>query len=57
MRAILSEALKTPELKDRLLNMGLYATGTTPEELGRIQKADSDHWAPVIRASGFTPEQ
>jgi tripartite-type tricarboxylate transporter receptor subunit TctC len=54
---ILSDALKKPELKDRLLNMGLYATGTTSEELGRIQKADSDHWAPVIRASGFTPEQ
>jgi tripartite-type tricarboxylate transporter receptor subunit TctC len=54
---ILSGALKKPELKDRLLNMGLYATGTTAEEMGRIQKADSDHWAPVIRASGFTPEQ
>ena len=54
---ILSEALKTPELKERLLSMGLYATGTTPEELARIQKSDSDHWAPVIRASGFTPEQ
>jgi tripartite-type tricarboxylate transporter receptor subunit TctC len=55
--AILADALKKPEMKDRLLNMGLYATGTTPEELGRIQKSDSDHWAPVIRASGFTPEQ
>jgi tripartite-type tricarboxylate transporter receptor subunit TctC len=55
--AILSDALKKPEMKERLLNMGLYATGTTPEELGRIQKSDSDHWAPVISASGFTPEQ
>ena len=55
--SILGDALKTKELKDRLLNMGLYATGTTPEEMGRIQKADSDHWAPVIKASGFTPEQ
>jgi tripartite-type tricarboxylate transporter receptor subunit TctC len=54
---ILGDALKTSALKERLLNMGLYATGTTPEELGRIQKSDSDRWAPVISASGFTPEQ
>jgi tripartite-type tricarboxylate transporter receptor subunit TctC len=54
---IVNDALNTPELKERLLGMGLYASGTTPEELGRIQKSDSDHWAPVIRASGFTPEQ
>ena len=30
---------------------------TTAAELGRVQKADSELWAPAVKASGFTPEQ
>lgn len=52
---ILADAVKTPEMKERLLTMGLYATGTTPEELGKIQKTDVERWAPAVKASGFTP--
>jgi len=26
-------------------------------ELGSVQKADSELWAPAVKASGFTPEQ
>lgn len=54
---ILSEAVKTPDVKERLLKMGLYATGTTPAEFGKIQKTDSERWAPAVKASGFTPEK
>ena len=35
--------------------MGLEPTGYGPDELARIQKADFDKWAPVIKASGFKP--
>ncbi|MEX0590086.1 MAG: Bug family tripartite tricarboxylate transporter substrate binding protein [Xanthobacteraceae bacterium] len=54
---ILSDAVKRPETKEQLLKMGLYATGTTREELAKIQKDDSDRWAPAVKASGFTPDQ
>jgi len=50
-------AVQTPAVKERLLVFGLQPTGTSAAELGRIQKADSELWAPAVKASGFTPEQ
>ena len=50
-------AVQTPAVKERLLAFGLLPTGTSAAELGRIQKADSELWAPAVKASGFTPEQ
>lgn len=49
--------MQTPQGKERLLAFGLNPTGKTAEELARIQKADSEVWAPAVKASGFTPEQ
>lgn len=54
---VIVAALRRPEFKERLLALGLYATGTSPDELAKIQKADSERWAPAIKASGFTPQQ
>lgn len=54
---ILAAAVQTPEMKEKLLKMGLYAAGTTPDELGRIQKRDSANWAPAVKDSGFTANQ
>jgi tripartite-type tricarboxylate transporter receptor subunit TctC len=56
LSAAIVKALHTPELKDRLVNLGLEPTGTTPEELSAIMAADTAHWAPIIRASGFSAE-
>src|SRR5262245_9804592 len=50
-------SVQTPQVKERLLALGLIPTGTSAAELGRIQKADSELWAPAVKASGFTPEQ
>jgi tripartite-type tricarboxylate transporter receptor subunit TctC len=57
LNGVIVGALRRPELKERLLALGLYATGTSPQELAKIQKADSELWAPAIKASGFTPKQ
>jgi tripartite-type tricarboxylate transporter receptor subunit TctC len=54
---ILADTVKRPEIKEKLLTMGLYAAGTTPDELGKIQKRDSATWAPAVKDSGFTPNQ
>lgn len=51
VRALLQE----PATRERVTVLGLVPTGTTPEELRRIQKADQELWAPAIRASGFKP--
>jgi tripartite-type tricarboxylate transporter receptor subunit TctC len=50
-------AIHTPAIKERLLALGLVPTGSSAAELAAIQKADSELWAPAVKASGFTPEQ
>jgi len=50
-------AVQTPEVKQRLLAFALVPTGTSAAEHAKIQKDDSDLWAPAIKASGYSPEQ
>jgi tripartite-type tricarboxylate transporter receptor subunit TctC len=57
LNAAIVAAVRTPQVKERLLAFGLVPTGTSATELARIQKVDSDLWAPAVKASGFTPEQ
>jgi len=47
-------ALKSPELRERLIKLGYEPTGTTPRELAAIMSADTARWAPIIKASGFS---
>lgn len=57
LSAALAAGVRVPRIKERLLAVGLQPTGTTAVELGRIQKADSELWAPAVKASGFSPDQ
>jgi tripartite-type tricarboxylate transporter receptor subunit TctC len=50
------EAIKSPDLRDKLQALGMEPTGYGPAELARIHRADYDKWGPVIKASGFKPE-
>jgi len=52
----LNQALQSPEIAERLTNLGLDPKTTTPEEFGRILAADYAKWGPVVKASGFTAE-
>jgi tripartite-type tricarboxylate transporter receptor subunit TctC len=51
------DAVRSPDMKQRLEQMGLEPTGLPPAELARILRNDYDKWGPVIRASGFKPTQ
>ncbi|MEK9969226.1 MAG: Bug family tripartite tricarboxylate transporter substrate binding protein [Ferrovibrio sp.] len=53
---IVMAAMKTPELREKISNLGLQPTGTSAEELRMILKRDSAAWAPAVAASGFKPE-
>ena len=57
LSAIISEAVRNPDLRAKISAVGLDPTGTTPQELAAIQKRDYDFWGPIIAASGFKPEQ
>jgi tripartite-type tricarboxylate transporter receptor subunit TctC len=54
---VLVAALRSPQIKDRLVGFGLTPTGTSVADFAAIQRADSERWAPAVKASGFTPQQ
>lgn len=56
LNAAIVSSVQAPEIKKRLVALGLQPTGTSGAELAKIQKADSDLWGPVIKASGFKPD-
>jgi tripartite-type tricarboxylate transporter receptor subunit TctC len=50
-------AVQDPATRKRLVDMSLEPTGYGAERLGTIMREDYERWGPVIRASGFKPEQ
>jgi len=56
LSSAINAAIKTPQLRERLLKLGYEPTGTTPSELSAIMSADSARWAPIIKASGFSAD-
>jgi len=57
LNKIIVDAVRRPDVKERLLKLGLYATGSSPDELMKIQMSDSELWKPTIAASGFKAQQ
>ena len=53
----MADAALEPANRDRLLALGLQPTGTTRAALGRIQQQDLELWGPIIKESGFKPQQ
>lgn len=51
-----AKALRNTIIRGKLVSLGLEPTGTKPEELASVMAADTAHWAPIIKASGFTSE-
>ena len=47
------DAVRQPDLRQKIEPLGLEATGYGPDELAKIMKADDAKWGPVIEASGF----
>jgi tripartite-type tricarboxylate transporter receptor subunit TctC len=50
------EIVALPDVQERYKSLGYRPTGTSPQELGAIQKADAAQWAPIIKASGFVAD-
>lgn len=45
-----------PEMRAKIHAMGCEPTGTTSDQLKRVQRADLEGWRPIVRASGFPIE-
>lgn len=54
----LKYALELPEVRDTLINKATLNPDFRPAaEMDRIQRQELAYWGPVIKATGFTPEQ
>lgn len=53
LSTVIATAIKSPEVSERLLGLGLEPVGSTPEELASRVAVDTARWAPVVKASGF----
>lgn len=50
------EVLKTPEVRERLFNVGVEAVGSTPEQYAAAIKADTARLSKVIKDAGIREE-
>lgn len=56
LNAAVQEALATPEMAEVFQRNGLQALRESPEVFASRLKADLAHWGPIVKATGFTPE-
>jgi tripartite-type tricarboxylate transporter receptor subunit TctC len=54
--AAINMALKDKGVVDSLALQGLLPVGGTPEYMAQEQKAQYDHWGPIVKKIGFTAE-
>jgi tripartite-type tricarboxylate transporter receptor subunit TctC len=57
LNSVIVAAVRSPDVRERMLAFGLQPTGTSAQDFAEIQKADSARWAPHVKASGFKPQQ
>ena len=48
----LAKAARSPDTRQRLLDLGAEPVGSSPAEFAKIMKEDIVRWAEVVRASG-----
>jgi tripartite-type tricarboxylate transporter receptor subunit TctC len=49
--------VRLPDVQAKILAIGFEPTTTTSSELRKIQQAEFDRWAPIVKASGYKPQQ
>ncbi|OFW17782.1 MAG: MFS transporter [Acidobacteria bacterium RIFCSPLOWO2_02_FULL_65_29] len=48
----IAAAVRTTDLRDRMLRQGMEPIGSTPEEFDALIRAEIAKWAPIVKASG-----
>ena len=51
-----SRALRSADVKERMIAEGLEVVGGTPEEFAAYIKSETDKWTKVIKAAGIKPQ-
>ena len=56
MSAEINRAVNSPDVKAKLLEQGVEAVGTTPEQLAKFMQAESARYGRIIRETGAKPD-
>lgn len=56
LNAALGRALARPEMKERMAKIVFEPAFGSPDELGRLVRAGTAYWEPIVKSSGFTPK-
>ena len=51
-----SRCSRSPAIRDKMEQLGVAVVGSTPEELARHLKAETELWGPVIKAANIRGE-
>jgi tripartite-type tricarboxylate transporter receptor subunit TctC len=51
-----TQIIKMPDVRQRMLDSGAEAAGSTPEEFGAYIKSESAKWGKIVKAVGVKPE-
>jgi tripartite-type tricarboxylate transporter receptor subunit TctC len=52
----IAKVLATPEMKERVAQVGAEPVGNTPEQFAKLMDAEYEKWARVAKAAGVKPE-
>jgi tripartite-type tricarboxylate transporter receptor subunit TctC len=50
------KALRSPDVRERLTQIGFDVVASTPEEFGRFMKDEVERWTRVVKRGGIKPE-
>ena len=50
------KALRSPEVRERMSQIGFDVVGSTPDEFGRFMQEEVDRWTEVVKRGGIKPE-
>ena len=56
MSAEINRATSSPDIKGKLLEQGVEAVGTTPEQLGKFMQSETTRYGKIIRDTGAKPD-
>jgi tripartite-type tricarboxylate transporter receptor subunit TctC len=50
------KALRSPDVRERLTQIGFDVVGSTPEEFGKFMQEEVDRWTKVVQRGGIKPD-
>ena len=50
------KALRSPDIRERLTQIGFDVVASTPEEFGKFMKEEVDRWTRVVQRGGIKPD-